>query len=75
MSSTAMSLLGFFIKALPHKWNDAVLGFCAGVMLAAAVIGLIVSLIVTAVRRRGHEDARETAEEFVSYYDHNGTVQ
>ena len=35
------SVLGFFIKALPHKWNDAVLGFCAGVMLAASTVGLI----------------------------------
>lgn len=35
------SLLGFIIKALPHKWNDAVLGFCAGIMLAASTIGLI----------------------------------
>ena len=33
--------LGFIIKALPHKWNDIVLGFCAGVMLAASTIGLI----------------------------------
>lgn len=36
------AILGFSVKALPHKWNDAVLGFCAGVMLAAATIGLIV---------------------------------
>ena len=36
------SVLGFFIKSLPHKWNDAVLGFCAGVMLAASTVGLIV---------------------------------
>jgi len=36
------SLLGFFIKALPHKWNDAVLGYCAGIMLSASTIGLIV---------------------------------
>ncbi len=35
------SLLGFAIKELPHKWNDAILGFCAGVMLAAATLGLI----------------------------------
>lgn len=35
------SVLGFFIKSLPHKWNDAVLGFCAGVMLAASTVGLI----------------------------------
>ena len=33
--------MGFIIKALPHKWNDIVLGFCAGVMLAASTIGLI----------------------------------
>ena len=36
------SLLGFAVKSIPHKWNDAVLGFCAGIMLAAASIGLIV---------------------------------
>ena len=36
------SLLGFCFKALPHRWNDTVMGFCAGVMLAAAVLGLIV---------------------------------
>lgn len=35
------SLLGFKIKELPQKWNDAVMGFCAGVMLAASTIGLI----------------------------------
>lgn len=36
------SILGFFIKDLPHKWNDSILGFCAGIMLAAATLGLIV---------------------------------
>lgn len=36
------SVLGFFIKELPHKWNDTVLGYCAGIMLAASTIGLIV---------------------------------
>ena len=36
------AILGFIIKALPHKWNDAVLGYCAGIMLAASTIGLIV---------------------------------
>lgn len=36
------SVFGFIIKALPHKWNDAVLGYCAGIMLAASTIGLIV---------------------------------
>lgn len=36
------SVLGFGIKELPHKWNDTVLGYCAGVMLAASTLGLIV---------------------------------
>ena len=35
------SILGFIIKELPHKWNDTILGYCAGVMLAASTIGLI----------------------------------
>lgn len=34
--------LGFLIKELPHKWNDTILGYCAGVMLAASTLGLIV---------------------------------
>lgn len=37
------SLLGFLIKELPHKWNDTVLGYCAGIMLAASTLGLIVT--------------------------------
>lgn len=35
------SLLGFLIKKPSHKFNDIVLALAAGVMLAAAVIGLI----------------------------------
>lgn len=35
------ALLGFLFKNIPHKWNDGVLGFAAGIMLAAAIIGLI----------------------------------
>lgn len=35
------SILGFIIKELPHKWNDTILGYCAGIMLAASTIGLI----------------------------------
>ncbi len=34
--------IGLFIKELPHKWNDIVMGYCAGIMLAASTIGLIV---------------------------------
>lgn len=36
------SILGFAIKKLSHMWNDTVLGYCAGIMLAAATLGLIV---------------------------------
>ena len=36
------SVLGFFVKNLPHKLNDTILGYCAGIMLAASTIGLIV---------------------------------
>ena len=35
------SALGFFFKNLPHRWNDTILGFCAGIMLASSTIGLI----------------------------------
>ena len=36
------SLLGFMLKEVPHKWNDTILGYCAGIMLAASTLGLIV---------------------------------
>ena len=35
------SIIGFFFKNLSHKFSDLVLSFAAGVMLAAAVLGLI----------------------------------
>lgn len=47
-ASVLGSILGFAIKALPHKWNDALLGYCAGVMLAASAVGLIVPAFETA---------------------------
>lgn len=40
-ATIAGALLGFLFKNISHKWNDAVLGFAAGIMLAAAVVGLI----------------------------------
>ena len=36
------ALLGFAFKKISHKFSDIVLAFAAGVMLAAAVLGLIV---------------------------------
>ncbi|HHU23406.1 MAG TPA: ZIP family metal transporter [Clostridiales bacterium] len=41
------ALLGFALKRIPRKYNDAILGFAAGVMLAAAVFGLIVPALET----------------------------
>ena len=35
------ALIGFLLKNITHKFSDIVLSFAAGVMLAAAVFGLI----------------------------------
>ena len=35
------ALIGFFFKNPSHRFNDIILSFAAGVMLAAAVVGLI----------------------------------
>ena len=39
------SLLGFVFKKISHKFSDIVLSFAAGVMLCAAIIGLILPSI------------------------------
>lgn len=51
------TIIGFGAKQLPHKWNDAVIGFCAGIMLYAAVLGLLVPAVETAGRGRWWEAA------------------
>ena len=35
-------IIGFFFRKVPHKFNDAILGFAAGIMLSAAILGLII---------------------------------
>lgn len=35
-------LIGFLFQKIPHRFNDIVLSFAAGIMLAAAVFGLII---------------------------------
>lgn len=35
------ALIGFIFKNISHKFSDTVLSFAAGVMLAAAVLGLV----------------------------------
>ena len=39
------ALIGFIFKKVSHKFSDIVLAFAAGVMLAAAVLGLIIPSI------------------------------
>ena len=39
------SLVGFLFKNLSHKFSDIILSFAAGVMLAAAVLGLVLPSI------------------------------
>ena len=39
------SLLGFVFKKISHRFSDIVLAFAAGVMLAAAVLGLVLPAI------------------------------
>ncbi|MBP3305759.1 MAG: ZIP family metal transporter [Oscillospiraceae bacterium] len=36
------SIIGFLFKGISHKFSDIVLSFAAGVMLAAAILGLII---------------------------------
>ena len=36
------AVAGFFFKNVSHKFNDIILSFAAGIMLAAAVLGLII---------------------------------
>ena len=40
-STIVGSLIGFIFKNISHKFSDIVLSFAAGVMLAAAVLGLV----------------------------------
>lgn len=42
------SAIGFIFKNISHKFSDIVLSFAAGVMLAAAIVGLILPLSITA---------------------------
>ena len=39
------AIIGFFFKKISHKFSDIVLSFAAGVMLSAAVIGLVLPAV------------------------------
>lgn len=47
MATVIGSIIGFVIKEIPHRFNDSILGFAAGIMLVAAVLGLIVPAVET----------------------------
>ena len=42
MATVIGSIIGFIFKKISHKFSDITLAFAAGVMLAAAVLGLII---------------------------------
>lgn len=41
LSSMMGSAAGLLFQRIPHRWNDVFLGFCAGMMLAASLVCLI----------------------------------
>lgn len=42
ISTVAGTAFGVLIRKIPHKYNDLILGCASGIMLAAAILGLIV---------------------------------
>lgn len=50
LASLVGSLAGVIVRRIPHKWNDIFLGFCAGMMLTAALVCLIVPSVEMAGR-------------------------
>jgi len=42
------ALIGFLFKNISHKWNDGILSFAAGIMLAASVLGLVIPSVEAA---------------------------
>lgn len=45
LASLLGSTLGLFVRKIPHRWNDIFLGFCAGMMLTASIVCLIVPAV------------------------------
>ncbi|MBQ2325936.1 MAG: ZIP family metal transporter, partial [Clostridia bacterium] len=47
ISSVAGTAFGVLVRKIPHKYNDLILGCASGIMLAAAIVGLILPAIET----------------------------
>lgn len=39
------SAIGLVVRKIPHKWNDIFLGLCAGMMLAASIVCLVLPAV------------------------------
>lgn len=39
------SAIGLLVRKIPHRWNDIFLGLCAGMMLAASIVCLILPAV------------------------------
>lgn len=50
LASLFGSAIGLVVRKIPHRWNDIFLGFCAGMMLTASLICLIVPAVEMAGR-------------------------
>lgn len=45
LSSILGSVIGLLVRRIPHNWNDVFLGFCAGMMLTASIVCLILPAV------------------------------
>lgn len=45
LASLIGSTIGLAVKKIPHRWNDIFLGFCAGMMLTASLVCLIIPAV------------------------------
>lgn len=50
LASLLGSTFGLVVRKIPHRWNDIFLGFCAGMMLAASIVCLILPSVDMAGR-------------------------
>lgn len=45
LASLVGSTIGLVVRKIPHRWNDIFLGFCAGMMLTASLVCLIIPAV------------------------------
>ena len=50
LASLLGSTIGLVVRKIPHRWNDIFLGFCAGMMLTASLVCLIMPAVQMAGR-------------------------